>query len=68
MKKKISETVMLGFFKSPGDCEKEKIHREHDMGYSEYFDYCERMEAKGKEQVQCKDCGLFIWPEFWGKK
>lgn len=44
-----------------------KNHREHDMGYVEFFEYSDRQHANGVDQVQCMACGLFIWPEHWNK-
>lgn len=57
---------MKFFTKDPEHCERDGTHRDHNMGYNEWFEYCDRMAAKGIDQRQCPDCGLWIWPDHWG--
>lgn len=59
------EIVLAGFSISPVNC---RNHRDHEMGYSEFFDYCDKMAGRGVTQIQCLDCGLWVFPAHWNKR
>lgn len=50
------------------DSEHCSSHVDHDMGYAEWFEYCDRMAKKKIKQTQCPKCELWIWPDHWKVK
>lgn len=36
------------------------------MGYLQFFEDCDRRNAKGERQQQCHVCGYWFWPDQFG--
>lgn len=44
------------------------LHREHELGYIQFFEDADRRAKRGEEQQQCPECKRWIWPEFFHVK
>ena len=41
-------------------------HKNHEMGYLQFFEDAAKRDEKGQRQKRCHVCGYWYWPDHFG--